>query len=269
VSKKEETIIRGFKGFNRQWKCDDYQFKVGESFKHDGAVELCQSGFHLCEHPLDVFGYYAPGESVFAEVEAHGETKKATDDTKVVCSEIHIKAEVSFHAMVQAAVKFVFDRAKWTEKNTVEGEGEAAKVQTNSGAASATGYRGAASATGYSGAASATGDSGAASATGDRGAASATGYSGAASATGYRGAASATGDRGAASATGKYSVACGLGAECKAKASLGCGIVLAEREWINGDGWKIKDIQAAVVDGKKIKADTFYMLKDGKFVEVN
>ena len=145
------------------------------------------------------------------------------------------------------------------------------------GAASATGYLGAASATGNRGAASATGDRGAASATGYRGAASATGNRGAASATGYRGAASATGDRGAASATGNLSaayatgkagVALAAGYECKAMGALGCAICCVERgEW-DGETYPIIAVKTAIVDGEKIKADTWYRLKSGEFVEV-
>ena len=154
----------------------------------------------------------------------------------------------------------------------------AASATGNSGAASATGYSGAASATGDSGAASATGDRGAASATGDRGAASATGnsgaasatgYRGAASATGYRGAASATGYRGAASATGKAGIALAAGVECKAMGALGCWIVLTERVWDNVEGYyRIKEVRALEVDGVNIKPEVWYMLKDGKVIEV-
>ena len=136
------------------------------------------------------------------------------------------------------------------------------------GAASATGDQGAASATGVQGAASATGDQGAASATGDLGAASATGYQGAASATGVQGAASATGDQGAASATGKAGVALAAGYECKAMGALGCAICCVERgEW-DGETFPIIAVKAAIVDGEKIKADTWYRLKNGEFVEV-
>ena len=162
----------------------------------------------------------------------------------------------------------------------------AASATGYQGAASATGDLGAASATGYQGAASATGDLGAASATGNRGAASATGYQGAASATGYQGAASATGDlgaasatgnqgaasatgdQGAASATGKAGVALAAGLECKAMGALGCAICCVERgEW-NGESYPIIAVRAAIVDGEKIKADTWYQLKNGEFVEV-
>lgn len=109
---------------------------------------------------------------------------------------------------------------------------------------------------------------GAASATGFQGAASATGDRGAASATGFQGAASATGDRGAASATGKDSIALAAGYRCKAKGAIGCWIVLAERgEW-NGNTYPIKEVKAFEVDGKKVKADTWYMLVNGELKEV-
>ena len=87
-------------------------------------------------------------------------------------------------------------------------------------------------------------------------------------ATGNQGAASATGDRGAASATGKAGVALAAGYECKAKGALGCAICCVERgEW-DGNTYPIIAIKAAIVDGEKIKADTWYRLKNGEFVEV-
>ena len=144
----------------------------------------------------------------------------------------------------------------------------AASATGDQGAASATGDRGAASATGNCGAASATGDRGAASATGNRGAASATGNCGAASATGDRGAASATGYQGAASATGKAGVALAAGYECKAMGALGCAICCVERGKWDGGTCPIVAVKAAIVDGEKIKADTWYRLKNGEFVEV-
>ena len=96
----------------------------------------------------------------------------------------------------------------------------------------------------------------------------ATGDLGAASATGYLGAASATGDLGAASATGKAGVALAAGLECKAMGALGCAICCVERgEW-NGKTYPIVAVKAAIVDGENIRADTWYQLKNGKFVEV-
>ena len=233
-------VIKAYKGFGPDMKCRDYQFEIGGEYEEKKAV-ACEIGFHACEHPLDVLNYYPPATSRYAGVECSGKIDHHNADTKVACTHIKIGAELNLSGIVKAAVKFVFDRADWSKtENHVAGD------------------RGAASATGYSGAASATGDSGAASATGE---------SGAASATGNRGAASATGDRGAASATGKHSVACGLGIECIAKASLGCGIVLVERKW-DGNNYAIKNIRATKVDGKIIKADTWYQLIDEEFKEV-
>lgn len=85
---------------------------------------------------------------------------------------------------------------------------------------------------------------------------------------GDQGAASATGNQGAASATGKDSIALAAGYGCKAKGAIGCWIVLAERgEW-NGDTYPIKEVKAFEVDGKKVKADTWYMLVNGQLKEV-
>ena len=96
-------------------------------------------------------------------------------------------------------------------------------------------------------------------ATSDRGAASATGDQGAASATGYQG---------AASATGKAGVALAAGYECKAMGALGCAICCVERGKWDGEAHPIIAAKAAIVDGEKIKADTWYQLKNGEFVEV-
>lgn len=86
--------------------------------------------------------------------------------------------------------------------------------------------------------------------------------------TGDQGAASATGYRGAASATGKAGVALAAGYECKAMGALGCAICCVERgEW-DGETFPIIAVKAATVDGEKIKADTWYQLKNGEFVEV-
>ena len=104
-------------------------------------------------------------------------------------------------------------------------------------------------------------------ATGDQGAASATGYQGVASATGPRGAASATGYQGAASATGEAGVALAAGFGCKAKGALGCAICVVERGNWDGETYPIINIKAAIVDGDIIKADTYYMLINGAFVE--
>ena len=86
--------------------------------------------------------------------------------------------------------------------------------------------------------------------------------------TGDGSAATNTGNRSAASVEGKESVAIVTGIEGIAAGALGCWIVVTERgEW-NGEAYPIKCIKTAKVDGKKIKADTYYKVVDGEFVEV-
>jgi hypothetical protein len=126
----------------------------------------------------------------------------------------------------------------------------------------ATGDYGHASATGDYGHASATGDYGHASATGYSGHASATGNSGHASATGNYGHASATGDYGHASATGYYGWAIG-GYNSKVKADKN-GIITA---LYMKSGAKRPRVITAYVGEKGIKANTWYEVKNGKFVE--
>ena len=83
--------------------------------------------------------------------------------------------------------------------------------------------------------------------------------------TGDRSAATNTGDNSAATVEGKNSFAIATGIGSKAKGKLGCYIAVAEWENINGER-QIKNFKAHKVDGKTIKEDTFYMLKNGKFV---
>ena len=106
------------------------------------------------------------------------------------------------------------------------------------------------------------------SATGNYSAATNTGYCSAATNTGYCSAATNTGDQSAASVEGKDSIALAFGVESKAKGALGCYIVLAE--WTeNDDGEReLKTVKCHKVDGKTIKPDTWYTLKNGKFMEV-
>ena len=160
----------------------------------------------------------------------------------------------------------------WTSAALATGDKGAASATGAWSVASATGSRGAASATGSKGAASATGCYSVASSTGSQGAASATGDWSVASATGCRSAASATGCYSVASSTGSYSlasadnptaIAVAWGPFGRVKGVLGAHVVCAE--WRNG---KLVEAKMAVVDGDKIKADTYYMLKNGEFAEV-
>lgn len=77
--------------------------------------------------------------------------------------------------------------------------------------------------------------------------------------------AAAQGDSGHAEVKGKDAIAAAFGIYGKAKAALGSWIMCAE--WKYSDSWHVKDVKAVRVDGEKIKADTWYELVNGEFVE--
>ena len=101
---------------------------------------------------------------------------------------------------------------------------------------------------------------------GDCGHAAAQGYKGHAAAQGDYGHAAAQGYKGHAEVDGKEAIAAAFGINGKAKACLGSWIILAEWELKNGN-WHIAAVKTAQIDGEKLKADTWYILKNGKFEE--
>lgn len=75
--------MKYYKGFNKDLTCRGFQYEIGKEYTEEKA-DLCNSGFHACEHPLDVFGYYPPAGSRFCEVELDEVCDKTDNDTKKV-----------------------------------------------------------------------------------------------------------------------------------------------------------------------------------------
>ena len=206
--------MKAFKGFDKTLKCKGFQYKIGAEFEHTGEAVLflywgeavlCERGFHSCEFPFDIFGYYSPSDSRYCEVDIDGDLKRHDSDSRIASSKIRINAEIGIGGLIQAGLKFIMDQVKW----------DTAKESN----------------------------------------------------TGDRSAATNTGDQSAASVEGKESVAMALGYESKAKGALGCWLVLAE--WAEVDAQRhIIDVRCVRVDGKKIKADIWYLLQNGKFLAV-
>lgn len=244
----DEKII-AYKGFDADLKCRGMQYEIGQTFSIEEKAAICQRGFHACEYPLDVFGYYPPADSRYATVEATGGIVRHENvDTKIAAASLTITAEISLHDMIGAAVKWVFDRVDWKKGANVKADRAGATNEDDQGAASSTGFQGAASSTG------------------GWGAASSTGYRGAASSTGYWGAASSTGDQGAASALGKHSVALAAGEGTKARASDGSALVLIHRD----DEGAILNVVSAIAGRDGIKPEAWYTLDEsGSLVEAS
>ena len=278
--------MKCFKGFDKDLKCRDFQYEIGKEYTEEKA-DICNCGFHACEFPMDVFGYYPPSDSRYCEVDLEENGQKSSDDSKRVGKKISVKAEIGIAGIIKAGVEYIKEQVNWEDdKATNTGDQSAAtntgnrsaatntgnqSAATNTGnqsAATNTGYQSAATNTGNWSAATNTGYQSAATNTGNRSAATNTGYQSAATNTGNWSAATNTGYQSAAIVEGKESIALATGIKSKAKGKIGCFIVLTEWKEINNE-YHIVDIKSAKVDGENIKEDTFYMLKDGKFVEVD
>ena len=276
--------MKAYKGFDENMQCRGFQYEEGKTYETDKA-ELCETGFHACTSPLNVFAYYPPGKnSKYHVVEIENVTDEKSDDSKVCGTKITVGAELGIPGLVKAHVEWVKENVtKHVEKGDSEavavGDRESASAG-ESGSASA-GWYGSASA-GESGSASA-GRYGSASA-GRYGSASAgwygsasAGESGSASA-GWYGSASAgrygsasAGRYGSAvsrgkSAVEKNGVAVARGNGNRVKGGIGSVLVLVEE---NKNDCEIRHWKAEVVDGERIKADTWYQLdENGEFQEV-
>ncbi len=328
--------MKCYKGFDKDLKCRGFQYEIGKEYE-ENAADICHKGFHACENPMDVFGYYNPADSRYCEVDL--DTNEQTEkDSKRVGKKIKIETEIGLSGLIQAGVKFILEKVDFKsakESNTGyqsaatntgyqsaatnTGNQSAAMNTGNRSAATNTGYQSAATNTGNQSAATNTGNQSAATNTGNQSAATNTGNRSAATNTGNRSAATNTGDRSAATNTGNWSAATNTGYQSaatntgnrsaatntgdrsaatntgnrsaatntgnwsaatvggaesiavvtgygsKAKGAVGCWLVLTERD----EKMHILGVQAVCVDGETIKADTFYMLKNGAIIEVD
>ncbi|HWU31404.1 MAG TPA: hypothetical protein VN108_00950 [Marmoricola sp.] len=220
--------MKAYKGFNPDMKCRDFQYVEGETYEQKAAAKLCRTGFHAVLQPLDVFSYYPPASSVYHEVDLDEVDEKRESDSKVAGRKIKIGVGLGIPGLVAAQIEFVMSNV---DKKAKPGE----HTTTARSAASSTG---------------------------DQSAASSTGYQSAASSTGYQSAASSTGYQSAASSTGAESIAAVFGYDGKARGAEGNWIVLTERD----TSYHILGVKAVLVDGTKVKADTYYSLRRGKVV---
>ena len=104
-------MIKAYKGFDKDMKCRGLQYEEGKSYEEQEAI-LCKNGFHACTNPIDVFAYYAPGESVYHEVELDDVSTKREGDSKLCGRKIRIGAGISMRDMIRAGVKIDIDTVK-------------------------------------------------------------------------------------------------------------------------------------------------------------
>ena len=266
-------ILKVFKGTDKDMKCRGMQYEIGRTEKSDGAIRCGNKGFHSCEAPFDVLQYYPmrDGNRYFV-AEAGGEIDRTgAEDSKLASSELTLKAEIGFKDLVKA--QFEFTRKK-AESGTAGGDssnlagGDSSNLAGGYSSNLAGGYRSNLAGGYRSNLAGgdrsnlAGGDS--SNLAGGDSSNLAGGYS-SNLAGGYR--SNLAGGDSSNLAGGESSVMVGRNG-CKAKGGLHSVIVLTEWGWNENDEYVPVCVKTEIVDGERIKADTWYTLKNGEFTEV-
>ena len=130
--------MKCYKGFDKDLKCQGFQYEIGKEYE-ENAVDICHKGFHACEYPMDVFGYYNPADSRYCEVDL--DTNEQTEeDSNRVGKKIKIETEIGLSGLIQAGVKFILEKVDFkSAKESNTGNRSAATNTGNRSAATNTG----------------------------------------------------------------------------------------------------------------------------------
>ena len=283
--------IKSYKGFDKNLRCRDFQYKIGGIYEMDGEIKVCNRGFHACESPFDVFDYYTMIDSRFCEVEQDGNISKEDRGTKICSSKIKIKAELKLADMINLGIEWLKEitlpeKIKTSIKDNSSGNyakigssGDDAKIGSSgygaqigsSGDDAKIGSSGYDAQIGSSGYDAKIGSSGYDAQIGSSGNNAQIGSSGNNAKIGSSGDGAKIGSSGnnaKIDSTGKDCVIMCAGINPVAKASKGSWITLSEWSYSEGKQRYIPIcVKTEFVDGEKIKADTYYSLKGGVFVE--
>jgi hypothetical protein len=85
--------MNGYKVFNPDFTCRDFQYEVGKTYEMELNPDVCNRGFHFCKRAIDCFGYYSfdPANKV-AEIIALGAVAEKGD--KCATNKIQIVREI-------------------------------------------------------------------------------------------------------------------------------------------------------------------------------
>ena len=225
-----KNVITSYKGFDKNMQCRGFQYEVGKEYEMDGEIKCCNRGFHACKSPMEVWDYYDMLSSRFAEVEQSGKIDEEEKSTKVCSSHIKIKAELKLADIINIGVEWLKDI---TSPSKVKSD---CALNDNGDRKKQIGSSGDSAQIGSSGDYAQIGSSG---------------------------------DSAKIDSTGEDSVIMCAGNSSRAKAKVGSWITLAEWKWSDEKKRNVPVyVKTEYVDGENIKADTWYQLKNRKFVEV-
>ena len=265
----EEKII-AYKGFNKDLTCRGFQYEIGKEYE-EKEVSVCESGFHACENPFDVLGYYGDVlDNRFCKVEQSGTIKK--DDKKQASSKIKVVAEIGFTGLFEAGIEWIKEVTNPTniieetrgknDKDKIGSSGISAKIGTSGYYAKIGSSRDYAQ-IGSSGNYTKIGSSGYYAKIGSSGNYAQIGSSGNYAQIG------SSGDSSQIDSTGEDSVICCAGNNSIVKAKKGSWVTLSEWKYSKEKERNVPVcVKTAFVDGERIKTDTWYKLENGEFVEV-
>ena len=236
--------IKAYKAFDMDFKCRDFQYEVGKTYHHKGDVSICESGFHSCTNPLDILNYYDLTNCRFAEVEAWGDIEKHNDDSKLVSRYLKVVRELSLAEFIGESSLSLFT----LNDDNIQAASE------NSSQLSASGYCSKLAASGNSSQLSASGNYSQLASSGNHSQLAASGTGSQLAASGYYS---------KLEVSGENSVVANIGINGIVKGIKGTWITLAE--YASG---KCICVKSAMIDGEKLKANTWYKLQNGDFTEV-
>ena len=249
---------KGYKAFNPGMICNDKQYAENTDYEEVGG-KICEKGMmHYCVNPFDVLNFYdlvdESGKfSDFAEVEALDQPISGSDG-KFATKKLHIGAKLSFAGFIKACIDYTKEQTIVNMPKSDVTTGDSAKIGS-SGKYAKIGSSGHYAKIGSSGKYAQIGSSGDSAQIGSSGDSAKIGSSG---------------DSAKIDSTGVDSVICCAGHGCTVKAKIGSWITLAEWEYSEEKGRSVpRCVKTEYVDGEKIKADTWYRLENGEFVEVN
>ena len=253
-----EKVITSYKAFDKNMQCRNFQYEVGKEYKMDGEIKCCNRGFHACKSPMEVWDYYDMLNSRYAEVEQSGKIDEEENSTKVCSSHIKIKAELKLADIINIGVEWLKDitsSSKFKTDGALNDNGDRNKQIGSSDYSAKIGSSGYSAKIGSSGYSAQIGSSGDYAKIGSSGDSAKIGSSG---------------DYAQIGSTGEDSVIMCAGSSSRAKAKVGSWITLAEWKWSDEKNHDVPVcVKTEYVDGENIKADTWYQLRNGKFVEVN
>ena len=227
--------MKGYKAFKKGMICDPtghnpYQYAENTVFEQEEEADICNSGFHFCcKDPLDVLDYY-PLVDENGDMTEFAEVETLDEcktDDKSKCCTKKIKIGAKIGFPALVQASVNLGLEKVPCKET--------KVKTSSGDYARIGSSGYYARIGSSGDYAQIGSSG---------------------------------DSARITSTGEDSVICCAGIDNVARAKKGSWITLSEWKFDNVKTHYVPVcVQTKYVDGKKIKADTFYKIENGEFVE--